>query len=88
MVFYICCTQKDNDCQKKDECRRYENAKTEVSWSLFKHVCTQDSDFPLFMEREVIIDETSKEIEDSSGGKENESSSECDDCKHDNHDGE
>lgn len=88
MVFYICCTQKDNVCPKKDECRRYQNAKTEVSWSLFKYVCTEDSDFPLFMERETIINETSKESEDSRGDEDHESSSKCEDCKHDNHDGE
>ena len=42
MVFYICCTQNGNDCPKKEECRRYEHAKEEVSWSLFKYMCTED----------------------------------------------
>lgn len=51
MVFYICCTQNGNDCPKKEECRRYEHAKEEVSWSLFKYICTEDNDYNLFMEK-------------------------------------
>lgn len=57
MVFYICCTQNGNDCPRKEECRRYEHAKEEVSWSLFKYMCTEDNDYHLFMEKENTKDE-------------------------------
>lgn len=64
MKFYICCTQNGNDCPKKEECRRYEHAKEEVSWSLFKYMCTEDNDYHLFMEKieDNIIKKEENEI--------------------------
>ncbi len=52
MLFYICCTQEDNECPKQEECRRYLNAKEGTSWALFKHMCSDENDYQLFMEKE------------------------------------
>ena len=58
MLFYICCTQEENECPKKEECRRYLNANEGTSWTLFKYMCTEENDYHLFMEKkdENIID--------------------------------
>lgn len=52
MPFYICCTQENNNCPKKEECRRYLNANEGIDWALFKYMCTEDNDYHLFMEKE------------------------------------
>ena len=52
MFFYICCTQEDNECPRREECRRYLNANEGTSWTLFKYMCTEENDYHLFMERE------------------------------------
>lgn len=52
MTFYICCTQEENNCPKKEECRRYLNANEGTSWTLFKYMCTEENDYHLFMEKE------------------------------------
>ena len=52
MFFYICCTQEDNECPKKEECRRYLNANEGTSWTLFRYMCTEENDYHLFMEKE------------------------------------
>ena len=69
MAFYISCTQGGNDCPRKEECRRYETAKTDVSWSLFKYACTDENDYQLFMEREdtgIVVSEEkeNKEVDE------------------------
>lgn len=51
MLFYICCTQEENECPKKEECRRYLNANEGTSWTLFKYMCTEENDYHLFMEK-------------------------------------
>lgn len=56
MPFYICCTQENNDCPKKEECRRYLNANEGTSWALFKYMCTEENDYHLFMEKEEITE--------------------------------
>lgn len=60
MAFYISCTQGGNDCPRKNECRRYETAKTDVSWSLFKYNCTEDNNYQLFMEKIKTTDLTTQ----------------------------
>ena len=57
MLFYICCTQKDNECPKREKCRRYLNANEGTDWTLFKYMCTEDNDYHLFMEKENTKDE-------------------------------
>ena len=52
MFFYICCTQEDNECPRREECRRYLNANEGTSWTLFKYMCTEENDYHLFMEKE------------------------------------
>lgn len=52
MTFYICCTQEENNCPKKEECRRYLNANEGTSWTLFKYMCTEENDYHLFMKKE------------------------------------
>ena len=52
MLFYICCTQEENECPKREECRRYLNANEGTSWTLFKYMCTEENDYHLFMEKE------------------------------------
>lgn len=52
MFFYICCTQENNECPRREECRRYLNANEGTSWTLFKYMCTEENDYHLFMEKE------------------------------------
>ena len=52
MFFYICCTQEDNECPRREECRRYLNANEGTSWTLFKYMCTEENDYHLSMEKE------------------------------------
>ena len=66
MAFYISCTQGGNDCPRKEECRRYETAKTDVSWSLFKYACTDENDYQLFMEKVITTDLTTQNEGDNS----------------------
>ncbi len=61
MLFYICCKQEENDCPKKEQCRRYLNADKEVSWTLFKYACTEDNNYHLYMELEKSKDEENKQ---------------------------
>ena len=52
MFFYICCIQEDNECPKREECRRYLNANEGTSLPLFKYACTEENDYHLFMKKE------------------------------------
>lgn len=52
MFFYICCTQEDNECPKREECKRFLNANEGTSWTLFKYMCTEENNYHLFMEKE------------------------------------
>lgn len=52
MFFYICCTQEDNECPRREECRRYLNANEGTDWTLFKYMCTEENNYHLFMEKE------------------------------------
>lgn len=62
MFFYICCTQEDNECPKRKECRRYLNANEGTSLPLFKYACTEENDYHLFMKKEEdSIDNETKE---------------------------
>lgn len=63
MLFYICCTQEDNECPRREECRRYLNANEGTSWTLFKYMCTEENDYHLFMEKEEDNNIKNKEQE-------------------------
>lgn len=63
MFFYICCTQEDNECPRREECRRYLNANEGTSWTLFKYMCTEENDYHLFMEKEEDNNIKNKEQE-------------------------
>lgn len=68
-MFYIGCKQDGNDCPKREECRRFLNADMGESWTLFKHVCTKENDYQLFMEREdtgIVVSEEkeNKEVDE------------------------
>lgn len=64
MPFYICCTQEDNECPKREECRRFLNANEGTSWTLFKYMCTEENSYHLFMEKveDNIIKKEENEI--------------------------
>lgn len=64
MFFYICCTQENNECPKKEECRRYLNANEGTNWALFKYMCIEENNYHLFMEKEkdnIDVNNKSKE---------------------------
>lgn len=52
MLFYICCAQEENECPRREECRRYLNANEGTNWTLFKYTCTEENNYHLFMEKE------------------------------------
>lgn len=49
-IYY--CTQENNDCPKKEECKRYIEAENQSVATLFKMACTEDNDYILFMKYE------------------------------------
>lgn len=46
-IYY--CTQEDNDCPKKEECKRFMNAENQCTATLFKVACTEENNYVLFM---------------------------------------
>ena len=52
MIYYMCCTIENNNCPKKEECKRYLNAKDNSCMTLFKYACTEENDYLLFMRQE------------------------------------
>lgn len=65
MFFYICCTQEDNECPKREECKRFLNANEGTSWTLFKYMCTEENNYHLFMKKEEDNIVTDNELEDN-----------------------
>lgn len=55
MIYYMCCTIENNDCSRKEECKRYLNAKDNSCMTLFKYACTEENDYHLFMEQDDNI---------------------------------
>lgn len=51
------CTQDNNECPKKDECRRYVELQ-EVTATLFKEMCNEDSNYSLYMKCEQEGDQS------------------------------
>lgn len=44
------CTQENNTCHKKENCKRYLQAKDNACTTLFKLVCNKDNNYILFIE--------------------------------------
>lgn len=51
-IYY--CTQENNDCPKKDNCKRYIESDNEDKTTLFKMACTNANDYVLFIQHENI----------------------------------
>lgn len=47
---YYCSNDKNNNCSKKDKCKRYLKLKNERVTSLYKEVCTENNNYVLFIE--------------------------------------
>ena len=55
MIYYMCCTIENNDCPRKEECKRYLNAENNSCMTLFKYACTEKNDYHLFMKQDDNI---------------------------------
>lgn len=49
-IYY--CTQEDNYCPKKEECKRFIEAENQDTATLFKVACTENNNYVLFMNYE------------------------------------
>lgn len=49
-IYY--CTNENNKCPKKEECKRYLEIDMDCCATLFKRVCTKDNNYILFMKAE------------------------------------
>jgi hypothetical protein len=50
-IYY--CTQENNDCPKKEECKRYLDAENKNNATLFKASCTENNNYVLFIKAEI-----------------------------------
>lgn len=51
------CTKDNNDCPKKESCRRYIESDDKDKTTLFKMACTENNDYVLFIqyeEKEIV----------------------------------
>ena len=46
-IYY--CTQENNDCPRKEECKRYKESENQCTATLFKVACTKDNNYVLYM---------------------------------------
>lgn len=46
---YYCTNNEDNNCPKKNECKRFVNAKDQCVATLYKSSYTEDNDYILFI---------------------------------------
>ena len=53
MLNLYCCTQENNICPKKEECKRYIEVEGNNHATLFKMACTEDNDYVLFIKHET-----------------------------------
>ena len=51
-IYY--CTQENNTCPKKEECKRYIEAEGKNHATLFKVSCTEKNNYVLFMKTEEV----------------------------------
>ena len=54
---YYCSNNEDNDCQKKNGCKRFVNAKDQCVATLYKSSCTEDNDYILFIKHDRNLKE-------------------------------
>jgi hypothetical protein len=60
-IYY--CTQDNNDCPKKEECKRFMEAENQDTATLFKVACTEDNNYVLYMQLEKQNENIEKEDE-------------------------
>ena len=53
-IYY--CTQENNDCPRKEECKRFMEAENQDTATLFKMACTEDNNYVLFMNYDENIE--------------------------------
>lgn len=46
-IYY--CTKENNNCPKKEECKRFIESENQCNTTLFKVACTEENNFVLFM---------------------------------------
>lgn len=59
------CVKENNDCPKKNDCKRYIESENEDKTTLFKMACTSVNDYVLFIKHENIIDVNKDTIQDA-----------------------
>lgn len=59
MYALYCCTNEDNTCPKREECKRYALAsdRNNCSTTLFKTACTENNGHVLFTQKETEKEE-------------------------------
>lgn len=50
-IYY--CVKENNDCLKKESCKRYIESDDKDKTTLFKMACTEENDYVLFILHEV-----------------------------------
>ena len=55
------CTNENNTCPKKEDCKRYVEAENNNTATLFKMACTEHNDYVLFMKHEKKETQETKE---------------------------
>lgn len=55
MITYYCCTQENNNCCMKEDCKRFLNAKDNPNMTLFRYACTEENNYHLFMPRDGFV---------------------------------
>ena len=55
-IYY--CTKENNNCPKKDLCRRYIDSENKDKTTLFKMACTNNNNYVLFMQCEDLANDT------------------------------
>lgn len=54
---YYCTNNEDNNCPKKNECKRFINTENKCVTTLYKSSCTEDNDYILFIKHDGNLKE-------------------------------
>ena len=57
-IYY--CVKENNDCPKKESCRRYIESDNKDKTTLFKMACTDNNDYVLFILYEIRKEDDAK----------------------------